>query len=253
MEWLARLRSPGARAQRGAGPPVAWTAASLAVGFVLAVIAAMAAGGPDVRAIAAGLLVPALVPGIADRDGWTVRAAMIYVAIEQRRQWRHGRLPVTPARANAWLQSEASAAATPLERAAALVTAGRRDEALAAIETAEVTTELDRVRQLRLRSTVAAMSGTGEVDLAGIRAASRELPLDQRRYQVVSAAWSQAWLDLGAGRPWRERFAVVARGFAPYSLPRRVWIFGIAMQELALPIAVVLACGIVLLVEGLLG
>jgi hypothetical protein len=252
VEWLARLRSPGARAQRSAGPPTAWTAAALGVGFILAVIAAIAAGAPDVRWIAAGLLGPALVPGIADRNGWAVRAAMAYVAIQQRRQWRHGSLPVTPAAANAWLERRTSEASTPLERASVLVTAGRQAEALAAIDAADASTDVDRVRQLRLRSTVAAMSGGGEIDLARIGTAASALPLDQRRYQVVSAAWSQAWLDLSAGRPWRDRFAAVAREYGPYPLPRRVWVFGIAMQQLALPVAVVLACGIVSAVEGLL-
>jgi hypothetical protein len=219
---------------------------------VLAVVAAIAAGGPDLRWIAAGLLVPRLVPGIADRDGWRVRAAMAYVAIEQRRQWRHGRPPITPAAANAWLDGEAGQAATALERAGVMVTAGRRAEALAALDGAAVASDLDRVRQLRLRSTIGAMAGTGEIDLDQVREAAAALPMEQRRYQVVSAAWSQAWLDVNAGRPWRDRFAAVAHEFAPYPLPRPIWAFGVALQQLVLPISIVLALAILSVAQAIL-
>ena len=252
MEWLARLRAPGARAQRSAGPPPAWTAAAIGVGLVLAVTAALATGGPDIPWMAVALLVPGVIPGLADRDGWHVRAAMAYVAVEQRRQWRHGRLPVTPAAANAWLAAGNNATATPLERASVLVAAGRHADAMTAIDGAEASSDIDRVRQLRLRLTVAAMSGGSSIDVAAVRAAADSLPSDQRRYQVVSAAWSQAWLDVNAGRPWRDRFAAVARAYAPYPLPRPLWLVAVALQQLVLPISIVLAFAILSLAQAIL-
>ena len=189
-----------------------------------------------------------LVVAVADRDGWWIREAMIEVALEQRRHWRHGRIPVTPESAAAWLDDPAHESATVLERASVMVTARRSRDAAAAVESAAATTPDDLVRQVRLRATIAAMAEPGgPIDLARVREAAFGLPAEERRYHVLSAAWSQAWLDVVAGRPWRTRFAAVARDFRPYATKRRHWLFAVALQQLVLPISIALAAAIVLL------
>ena len=126
MGLRARLRSPAMRAQRSAGPPPALSAAALAASVVAIVVLAATVVAP--RDWAWLLLIPialTTVAAVADRDGWRIREAMIQVALEQRRQRRHGRIPVTPEAASAWLDDPANVSATGLERAAVMVTAHR--------------------------------------------------------------------------------------------------------------------------------
>ena len=62
----------------------------------------------------------------------------------------------------------------------------------------------------RMRSVFRARE-TGVVDMDAIRAATEGLAYGERRYQLTAAAFSQAWLDIEAGRPWRSAFAQAAR------------------------------------------
>ena len=82
-----------------------------------------------------------------------------------------------------------------------------------------------------------------------IRPATEGLAYGERRYQLTAAAFSQAWLDIEAGRSWRSAFAQAARELRPHPVPLRVGLW-IAVQELAAPIAVVLATAIMV---GLVG
>ena len=250
---LARLRSPAARAQRSAGPPTVLSAAALTISVIAMVALAATLVPPSGWAWL--VLIPialTTVAAMADQDGWRIRAAMVEVALEQRRHWRHGRIPVTPEAAAAWLDDPANDGATALERAAVMVTARRWTEATAAVELAPVATPDDAVRQLRLRSTVIAMTDPGRtIDVDAVRVAAAGLPADERRYHVLSAAWSQAWLDVVADRPWRERFARVAREFGPSRIRLRYWLVAVALQQLVLPISIALAAAIVLAVVRL--
>lgn len=186
------------------------------------------------------LVVPVLLTGVValgDRTGWMAREAMAFLGVEQRRRSERGPLPTTRASANAWLQDHANDGATELERANVLATAGRAADALELIDAFVAGTDEDRVRQLRLRSSIASLADpTLGVDLEAIRAAAATLPINAARYQIVAAAWSQVWLDVAASRSWRARFAAAVAPYAPYPIPRRLWIFGVAAQQCMLPI-----------------
>ena len=67
--------------------------------------------------------------------------------------------------------------------------------------------------------------------------------------KLTSAAFSQAWLDIEAGRPWRSGFAQAARTLGPHPVPLAVGLW-IAVQELAAPVAVVLATAIMVGIVG---
>jgi len=100
---------------------------------------------------------------------------------------------------------------------------------------------VDRVRKIRLHSTIEAMadpSRTRTVDVAAVAAAAATLPADERRYQVTSAAWTQAWLDVVARRPWRARFVAAVRDHGPFGLPFRYWFLAVALQELLMPLVI---------------
>ncbi len=84
---------------------------------------------------------------------------------------------------------------------------------------------------------------------SAIRAATEGLADGERRYQLTSAAFSQAWLDIEAGRPWRSGFAQAARTLGPHPVPLPVGLW-IAVQELAAPVAVVLATAIMVGIVG---
>jgi hypothetical protein len=250
MEWLARIRSPAARIQRAAGPPETQSVAALVIGVIAAVVLTWTVPREiDWRML---LLIPiglTLVVALADRDGWSIREAMTWVAHQQRRRWHFGRAPATKREATAWLEDARNDRATDLERAVVLSTAGRVADAIAAVDAAGVESDLDRVRKVRLRSAFMAMADpTMRIDLDAIRAAAVSLPVDERQYQVVSAAWSQAWLDVVAGRPWRSRFALIARDCAPYDLPAPLWIAAVAVQQLLLPAVLAAALGFAYLV-----
>jgi len=251
MEWLGRIRSPAARIQRAAGPPETQNVAALVIGGIAAVVLTWTVPGEiDWRML---LLIPiglTLVVAFADRDGWSIREAMTWVAHQQRRRgWHFGRVPATKREATAWLEDPRNDRATDLERAVVLSTAGRVADAIAAVDAAGVESDADRVRKVRLRSAFMAMADPSMgVDLDAIRAAAVSLPVDERRYQVVSAAWSQAWLDVVAGRPWRSRFAAIARDCAPYDVPAPLWIAAVAAQQLLLPAVLAAALGFAYLV-----
>jgi hypothetical protein len=253
VSLLERLRSPGSRAFRDAGPPDSRLLAALAGSGILVVVLGWTVVGPDTWPLLAVIPV-GLTLGIAlsDRDGWAMREAMVFVAVEQRRRFARGRLPTSPREADTWLADPAHGDATGLERASVLLVANRYADALALLDAAGVTTDLDRVRSIRIRSTVETMTDPSKpIDVDGVRKAAASLPIEERRYQVVSAAWSQAWVDVIARRPWRQRFAAVAREFQPYPLPRHMWLFGVALQELSLPLILALGLGLLyLIVQG---
>ena len=156
---------------------------------------------------------------------------MAYVSLEQRKRFAGRRFPRTPDAANAWLAAE-HPEVTELERISIMVTAGRYADANAALQDVVPGDAIDEVRLVRLRAVAAAaLEPAGAIDVAAIGLAARDLPAEERRYQVVSAAWSQAWLSLVNGRPWRAQLAGVAKQFSPYPLPRWVRI-AIAIQRM---------------------
>jgi hypothetical protein len=215
-------------------------------------LAAAAAGGlADLVLIATGVVdglpwpVLAVAPGImtlavalADRDGWLVRHAMAYVAIQQGKRWTRGPLPMTPSLATVWLTDPANATASPLERATVLFGAGRGEEAGATLERFIPETSRQRASLVRLRACVEGRP-TGTIDLGAVRAELDALGLDpeERRYQLASAAWTQAWMDIERRRPWRTGFAAGTRDLGPFRVPLRVTVW-VAIQEFAAPIAI---------------
>lgn len=176
---------------------------------------------------------------VADRDGWNIRRAMAYVALQQRARWTRGPLPDTPAKAQAWLADPANANASGLETASMLITSGNRADGSALLDSYVPETGTQTAAVVRLRSYLRA-SENGSMDMAPIRAAAERLDPDDRRYQLTSAAWTQAWLDIEARRPWRQQFADSVRDLGPYPAPPRALAF-IWIQQLAAPVAIVLA------------
>jgi len=185
---------------------------------------------------------------VADGDGWRIRRAMAYVAIQQRKRWTRGRIPATPSLARRWLQDPSNADASGLERASALFTIGDVAAARAALDSYMPRDAVEVAGLTRMRAVFRARE-TGVVDMVAIGAATDGLSADERRYQLTAAAFSQAWLDIAHGRPWRPTFARAVRSLGPHQVPSpvRIWI---AVQELAAPIAVVLATVIMV---GLVG
>lgn len=226
--------------------------------MIAAVVVGISAGailwivGADTRPPWLLLLgIPAVLTAIvavADRDGWRVREAMAYVALQQTARWSRGPLLRTTPAAEAWLADPANAEATTPERTSALIAAGHWAEAETLVAGAEGSTDTERASIARLRATIAAHPD-GDIDLDAVRAAAASLPPHERRYHVAAAAWSQVWLDLAARRVWRPRFAAAVRDLGPFPVPRRVraWI---AFQQLAAPIACVLAF---VILAGVLG
>ena len=197
----------------------------------------------------------AVVPGtvlsvisFADRDGWNIRRAMAYVAIQQRARWTRGPLPDTPALAQAWLDDPVNADASGLETASMLITSGNRAAGMALLDSYVPETEMQAAGLARLRSYLRT-SESGSMDMSPIRAAAERLGEEDRRYQLTSAAWMQAWLDIEGRRPWRQRFADAVRDLGPYPAPPRAIAF-IWFQQLAAPIAVVLATVLVAGIGG---
>lgn len=240
MLLLDRLRAPGQRAIAGAGPPWSWViAGGLAGVLVLATLFLLGVtrGVPFVGV----MLVPAagtLVASLADRDGWAIRQALARIGLDQRARWT-GRFPSTPGQARAWLDDPAHANARPLAVAAAALTAGRAAVAREALARLDPESDDELAAATRFAAVLDA-EPTGTIDRGRLAAFVDRLSEPERRYHLLSEAWSQAWIDLQRRRPWRAGFAVAARGFAPYDLPRRVRI-ALAIQQLAAPIAVVLA------------
>jgi hypothetical protein len=196
-------------------------------------------------------LIPAAIVtfiGLVDRDGWNIRRAMAYVAIRQRGRWAGGPIPRGPSLSQAWLDDPANAAADGLQRVSMQVAVGNLAAAKATLDTYEPTTGVQAAAVARMRSHLRAHE-TGTIDMAPIRAATEGLDEEERRYQLTAAAWAQAWLDIQARRPWRRRFADAVRELGPHAVPGWVLAF-IGIQQLAAPIATLLATGIVASVLG---
>ena len=131
-----RFRSPSGRAIRNAGP----RDRDVAAGAILSV-AVIAIGWLTgiLRSVPwpAWMVIPFVIlsaVGVADADGWRMRRAMAYVAIEQRRRWTRGRIPATPSSAQEWLADPSNADASGLERASALFMTGDAAAASAALD-----------------------------------------------------------------------------------------------------------------------
>jgi hypothetical protein len=192
-----------------------------------------------------------LLVSAADRDAWLLRRALASIAIDQRARLASRGLPVDRTAAEAWLASPPADAA-PFERAAVLMNVGRFEEARAALDGADPSGPLDRVRTLRLREAVdAALDPTRTIDIDAVADVARELAPGERHYQVLSAAWSQAALDIKARRPWIKPFLRVARANGPFPLPRRTEI-AIAVQQLSAPIACLIAGGILVIAAAVI-
>ena len=250
---VERLRSPAAKVVRGAGPPERLVIAMFVLGGIVDLGLALATRGAlPLMALALPPTALTLAASILDRDGWTIRSAIASVGLEQRRRRSGPRLPVTPSAARRWLAAE-HPDAPDLERVSVLVTAGRYEAAMDALAAVTPVDPVDEVRVMRLRQVVAAaIDQSREIDVPAIASAARDLAPDEGRYNVLSAAWSRAWLDVVGRRPWRSRFAAVARELGPYELPGWVRLV-IAAQQCAAPIACVLAFLILTPVVGLLG
>lgn len=238
---LERIRSPGRKAWRDAGPPDRFVIAGFLLSAALVMIGWRSGALQDVP-WPLWAVVPATVLTVicfADRDGWNIRRAMAYVALQQRVRWTRGPLPDTPAMAQAWLDDPANADASGLETASILITSGNRAAGSALLDSYVPETAMQTAGVARLRSYLQA-SEKGSLDMSPIRAAAEGLAADDRRYQLTSAAWMQAWMDIEARRPWRQRFADAVRDLGPYPVPRRALAF-IWFQQLAAPIAILLA------------
>jgi hypothetical protein len=231
---------------RTAGPPVAWVAIAAAVGLI-AVIVLWVIGVHDPATLVAVPFIAFVVVCIVDRDGWRIRMATAELAALQRQRWNWGRLPADPMTADAWLAAHPDAPL--LDRAGTLVTAGRAREARALIETAVGATPEDAIRLERMRLTIDAALAGAALDQRAIDAFERLPELAavsdaERRYHRLSLAWSVAWFEIQAHRPWRAAFADAVRGLGPFRPPPRYLVFH-GVQQLALPIAYALALLIV--------
>ena len=249
--FLERLRSPARKAMSNAGPPDRLVFAGFGLGGAIVFVGWLL--GPLGRVPwPLWALVPAAILAVvsfADRDGWNIRRAMAYVALQQRARWPGpGPLPTTPSVAQAWLEDPASADADGLFKVSVMITVGNLTAARAVLDAYVPTTEAQTVAATRFRAYFRARE-TGAVDMEPIRAVSEELDEADRRYQLTSAAWMQAWMDIEARRPWRNRFVDAVRGLGPYPVPRRVEGF-IGLQQLAAPIAVLLATAIMAPIVG---
>jgi len=247
---LERLRSPAGKAARDAGPPNLWVFAGFGLSLALFAFGWWAGVLRDVP-WPFWALIPIVVQtviGVADRDGWNIRRAMAYVATEQRGRWTRGRFPGTPGLARAWLDDPSNAEAAPLEVVTALLVVGDLEASRTILETYAPATDVQAAAVIRTLAYLRALE-TGTIDMGPIRVATERLTEEDRRYQLTAAAWAQAWLDIGAGRPWRQRFANAVRDLGPHPVPTRVLGF-IAAQQLSASIATVLATAIMVVVAG---
>ena len=123
---LERIRSPSGRAIRNAGPRDRDVAAG-AILSVAVIAIAWLTGILQSVPWPAWMVIPFVIlsaVAVADADGWRIRRAMAYVAIEQRKRWTRGQIPATPSRAQRWLTDPSNADASGLERASALFMTG---------------------------------------------------------------------------------------------------------------------------------
>lgn len=247
---VERFRSPSGRAIRNAGPRDRDVAAGAILSAGVIAIAWLA-GILQPVPWPAWMVIPVVIlsaVAIVDADGWRIRRAMAYVAIEQRERWTRGRIPATPSLAQRWLTDPSNADASGPERASALLMTGDVAAANAALDRYVPRDATEAAGMTRMRSVFRARE-TGVVDMDAIRTATEGLADGERRYQLTSAAFSQAWLDIEAGRPWRSDFAQAARTLGPHPVPLPVAVW-IGVQELAAPIAVVVATAIMVGIVG---
>jgi hypothetical protein len=238
----ARRRSPSYKAIQLAGPPVRWLVGAGFAGLAVVVILALS-GVRDSTVLIAVPPIAFTVACLLDGDGWRIRMATGELAALQRLRWSRGQLPADPLSAEAWLGAHPDAPA--LDRMAVMVTAGRTAEASRLADGVVGATPVDVVRLARMRLTVAAALAGVAPDRAAVEAFERLPELatidePERRYQRLSLAWSIAWLEINADRPWRAALAEALRDLGPFRPPRRFVAFH-ALQQFALPIAYVLA------------
>ena len=248
--FLERLRSPAQRAIRDAGPPHALVIIGFAVSGLLILVGWLAGPLADVPWPLWALIPVAVLSLIsfADRDGWNIRRAMAYVALEQRARWSSGPVPRTATGAQAWLDDPAHADAEGLQKVSMLITLGNLAAGKAILDAYVPATAVQTAAVTRLRGYFAALE-TRSIDMAPIRAASEGLGEDDRRYQLAAAAWMQALMDIEAHRPWRQRFADTVRDLGPFRVPGRILAF-IGFQQLSAPIATAIATAIVAGIAG---
>ena len=173
---------------------------------------------------------------------------MAYVAIEQPRGGREARSRGRRPFAQRWLTDPSNADASGLERASALFMAGDAAAATASLDAYVPRDATELAGLTRMRAVFRARE-TGVVDMDAMRAATDGLADRERRYQLTSAAFSQAWLDIEAGRPVADVVRPAVRALGPHPVPLHIGLW-IAVQELAAPIAVVPATVIMV---GLVG
>lgn len=236
MSLLDRLRAPGRRALSDAGPPDRWVLLTVAVGLLLVGVLWLF-GWRDIP-WQLWLVVPGaltLVLAVADRDGWVIREALVWLALRMRERWKWGPMPGSEAAADRWLADAANDDAPKLVRATVMAAAGRRDQARHILADLVPASPNEAVTILRARMYLDAAPGQ-PLALGPIRAAAADLEPDDRRYHLLSAVWMQAQRDLLARRPWRGPLAAMARELGPFPLPRviRVWA---AIPQLAAPLA----------------
>jgi hypothetical protein len=247
---IERLRSPARKAASDAGPPDRLVFAGFGLSVLIIAVGWFSGLLRDVpwplwAVIPVSILT---VVGLADRDGWNIRRAMAYVAIQQRARWAGGPIPRGPSSSQAWLDDPANAGADGLQRVSMQIAVGDLTAARATLEAYQPTTGVQVAAVARLRAHLRAIA-TGTIDVVPILAAAEGLSEEERRYQLTAAAWAQVWMDIEARRPWRERFATAVRDLGPYPVPGR-YVAVIGMQQLVAAIAVVLATGIMATVFG---
>jgi hypothetical protein len=233
---LERLQSPPSRALRDAGPPNGHVFFAVVASVALLVIV----WGDREVGMATWVLMGAIaflqtgVVSVIDGDGWAIRDALAWIAREQRA--RMGSLGLVDDREGlqAWVDDPANLDADPLLKASALTGLDRWDEANALLDSYATDDPVKLASRIRIQSMIKARS-TGRIDPAPLRAAVQQLSAAEAKYQLASTAWSQAWLDLTAHRPWRKEFAKTARELRPFALSLKIRIF-IAIEQLLAPI-----------------
>jgi hypothetical protein len=219
---------PARRLLSEAGPPTLWVLVAWVLASALAWIL-LVQPGPDPRVAVAIAVVIVTIPSVLDVDGWRIRLGMCWLGAEQgRRMPDIGR---TPADADRWL-ARTGDDAHPLEQASMHLLAGRASEARALVEAAPRDDLEDRARIARMLAAIDGMV-TGIVDQGDAQAAIKALPPDQRRYHLMSLAWSTAWVAALHRRPWRHDFAIASRGIGPTDVPGRALVWAAVMELLA--------------------
>jgi hypothetical protein len=232
------LEASAERAYGDAGPPN--SALLAAVGIGLAAAVALWTVAPTVDGwVFLGLGVGGMTAAVAlmDRDGWHARQGMAYLATQQLTRWPER--PSSASEARDWLADTAHDSAPPLKRAFVQTHAGDLEAARATLASYQPESEMDHVRKLATAMVLDGRS-SGSIDIAGIRSESAGLPVEEARYQIASAAWIQACLDIENGRPWRRRYATEIARLGPLELPPGVRV-AIILRQLAAPITALIS------------